>query len=95
MPKRPAPLVNIDQRQHRKGPVRVLGQTPVSRLGNASMTVEREKLMLYKGPYSALGGVDLFIALSQRHVAVSALVGEVACLGSALFGGEITSFWPR
>ena len=71
------PFVDVDQCQHGKHPVCVLGKAPVAHLGKTPQALERQKRMLHFGAGLALGGVDLFVALAQRFVAVSAFVGEV------------------
>ena len=84
-PQRLVPPVNVDQRQHRKQAVGVLGQAPVAHLGKAPNFLEREKRVLHLGARLALGGVDLFVPLAQRRVAVRALIGEVPGFGRTLF----------
>jgi len=75
------PTFNVDQRQHRKRTVGVLGQSPVTHLGKAPDALEREKRMLHLGAYPAFSGVDLFVPLSQWRVTVGALVGEIFGFG--------------
>ena len=87
-----APLFNVDQRQHRKRAVRILGQSPVTYLGKAPDTLEREKRMLHLGPCLALGAIDLFVPLSQWRVAAGSFVREVFSLGR--FGFECTLLAP-
>ena len=79
------PPVNVNQRQHRKQAVGVLGQAPVAHFGKAPNLLEREKRVLHLGTRLALGGVDLFVPLAQGRVAVRALIGEVPGFGRTLF----------
>ena len=84
-PQRLVPPVNVDQRQHRKQAVGVLCQAPIAHLGKAPNLLEREKRVLHLGARLALGGVDLFVPLAQRRVAVGAFVGEVPGFGRMRF----------
>ena len=81
-----APLVNIDQRQHRKRAVSILGQPLITHLGKAPDEFRRQKRVLHLGSYSAFGGVGVFVPLAERPIAVSAFVSEVFSLGR--FGFE-------
>ena len=79
------PFVDVDQCQHGKHPIGVLGKSAVAHLGKPPQALERQERMLYFGTGLALGGIDLFVALAQWLVAVGAFVGEVACFGGYFF----------
>ena len=80
-PQRLELLVDIEQRQHGKRTVCILGQPPTPHLGKAPDALERGKRMLDLGTGLALGAVDLFVPLAQRCVSVSTFVYEVFALG--------------
>jgi hypothetical protein len=60
---RPAPLVDIDQSQHRKYTVGVLGQATIAHLGKALDALELEKRVFDFCPCLAFGAVDLLVTL--------------------------------
>lgn len=70
-----APSVDVDQSQHRKHPVGVLGKAPITHLGKTPQAFERQKRVLHFGAGLAFGGVDLFVAFAQGFAAVCAFEG--------------------
>jgi hypothetical protein len=79
-----APFVDIDQSEHRKHTVGVLGQTSVAHFGKAPDTLECEKRVLDLCSCLTLGAVDLFVSLSQWLIAIRAFEGANLLLWALL-----------